>query len=56
MAIRKTKDFFSDFNKLPDDAKKIFAKQESIFIQNWLDSRLHIKKLKDLEAVYSLIK
>lgn len=53
MTIQKTDDFSNDFNKLPVDAKRLFRKQESIFLKDWLDSRLHTKKIKELENVYS---
>jgi mRNA-degrading endonuclease RelE of RelBE toxin-antitoxin system len=53
MVVHKTDDFLNGLDKLPNDAKRLFKKQEAIFIKNWLDPRLHIKKLKDLEGVYS---
>lgn len=53
MFILKTEDFIKWFEKLPVEIKTIYHKQENIFKINWLDSRLHIKKLKELNGVYS---
>ncbi len=39
-------DYFSKkLKKLPINFIKLYEKQKSIFIINWLDSRLHVKKL-----------
>jgi len=45
-----TKIIFDDYFgkkliKLPKDVIKIYEKQEKIFTGNWLDGRLHTKKL-----------
>lgn len=53
MTICKTEDFNHIFNKLPSDIKRLFQKQEEIFCNNWLDPRLHTKKLKELSGTYS---
>lgn len=53
MIIYKTKDFNEELEKLPEKIKKLFRKQESIFKDNWLDSRLHTKRIKELLGVYS---
>ncbi len=53
MLIRKTDDFLREFAKLPIGVRKIFEKQELIFEKNWLDGRLHTKRLKELDGVYS---
>ena len=53
MIIRKTKDFAEDLEKLSSQIKKLFQKQEAIFKENWLDPRLHIKRIKELPGVYS---
>ncbi len=53
MIIRKTKDFNKNLEKLPKEAKTIFQKQEAIFNKNWLDPRLHTKRIKELEGAYS---
>jgi hypothetical protein len=43
MIIIKTEDFTKELGKLPNEIKKLFQKQESIFKENWLDKRLHTK-------------
>jgi mRNA-degrading endonuclease RelE of RelBE toxin-antitoxin system len=53
MIIRKTENFLGHFSKLPKDVKNIYEKQEEIFSTNWLDSRLHSKRLKELNGVFS---
>jgi len=53
MIIRKTKDFAEDLEKLSSQIKKLFQKQEAIFKENWLDPRLHTKRIKELPGVYS---
>jgi len=53
MLICKTKDFIGHFEKLPLGIKKIFCKQEKIFIENWLDQKLHTKRIKEWSGVYS---
>jgi hypothetical protein len=49
MVIIKTDDFFSEFKKLPSATKTIFYRQEEIFLRNWLDERLHIKKAQGIK-------
>jgi mRNA-degrading endonuclease RelE of RelBE toxin-antitoxin system len=53
MVIHKTDDFRASAEKLPHDAKRILKRQEAIFQNNWLDARLHLKKLKNEDGVYS---
>jgi mRNA-degrading endonuclease RelE of RelBE toxin-antitoxin system len=53
MTIHKTKDFIGDFEKLPAEIKKLYQSKEKIFKKNWLDPRLHIKRIKELKGVYS---
>ena len=53
MNIIETEDFKKDFKDLPISVKKFFQKQKAIFKQNWLDSRLHTKIIKELPGVYS---
>ena len=53
MVIRKTEDFIGEFKKLPSGIKRLYYKQETIFRANWIDSRLHIRRLKELKGVYS---
>jgi mRNA-degrading endonuclease RelE of RelBE toxin-antitoxin system len=53
MVIHKTRDFINEFEKLPSETKRLYRKQEVIFKANWLDPRLHIKRIKELRGVYS---
>jgi mRNA-degrading endonuclease RelE of RelBE toxin-antitoxin system len=53
MVIRKTGNFLGYFSKLPKDIKDIYENQEEIFSTNWLDARLHSKRLKELNGVFS---
>ena len=53
MVIRKTKDFAQELEKLPSDIQKLFYKQEGLFKKNWLDAKLHTKRIKELSGVYS---
>ncbi len=53
MIIYKTEDFINKFKKLPSEIKRLFQKQEIIFKDNWLDPRLHTKRIKELPGVYS---
>jgi len=53
MTIHKTQDFIDNFGKLPSEIKKLYRKQETIFKADWLNSRLHIKRNKELKGVYS---
>jgi len=53
MVIRETNDFKKDLKDLPSGIKKIFQKQKIIFKENWLNPRLHTKRIKELPGVYS---
>ena len=53
MEILKTEDFIKELEKLPREIKKSCRKQEIIFKINWLDPRLHAKRIKELKGVYS---
>jgi len=53
MVIVESKDFSKEMDKLPGEVKKLFRKQKSVFKKNWLDSRLHTKRVKELSGVYS---
>lgn len=53
LKIFKTSDFAGGFKKLPKEIKELFHKQEKIFLNNWLDPRLHIKRIKELPGAYS---
>ncbi len=53
MIICKSEDFIKEFKKLPSEIKKLFQKQWDIFRDNWLDPRLHTKRIKELPGAYS---
>lgn len=53
MHIYAAEDFSQELRKLPPQIKKIFERQEAIFAKNWLDARLHTKRLKELPGAYS---
>ncbi|MEK7649152.1 MAG: hypothetical protein AAB400_04560 [Patescibacteria group bacterium] len=53
MEIIHTDDFERAFRKLPSEIKEFNATQEGRFIRNWLDPRLHIKKLHGEHGVFS---
>lgn len=47
MKIIYAREFIKALNKLPAEIQRLYGKQEAIFRNNWKDSRLQIKKLKD---------
>ena len=47
MKIIYADEFRKKFKKLPKRIQHLFFIQEKIFVKNWRDSRLHIKKLTD---------
>jgi len=51
--IIETDEFIKDLKKLPSSIQKIYQKQKNIFQANWLDTRLHTKRIKELSGVYS---
>ena len=53
MVIRKTEDFLQDVERLPTGIQELLQKQEAIFRGNWLDPRLHTKRMRELSGVYS---
>lgn len=53
MFVYKTQEFTSELEKLPLGIKKLFQKQETIFKKNWLEPRLHTKRVKELPGAYS---
>lgn len=53
MFVYRTQEFTSELEKLPLGIKRLFQKQETIFEKNWLEPRLHTKRLKELLGVYS---
>jgi mRNA-degrading endonuclease RelE of RelBE toxin-antitoxin system len=53
MIIRETDDFLKELKELPPEIKRLFEKQKFLFNKNWLDLRLHTKRIKELPGVYS---
>ena len=53
MKIEKTKEFIKEYEKLPVRIQSLYKKQEKIFISDWLDPRLHVKRIKEMKGVYS---
>jgi mRNA-degrading endonuclease RelE of RelBE toxin-antitoxin system len=45
MSIIETEDFKKDLKDFPSDIRRLFQKQKAIFKQNWLDPRLHTKRI-----------
>lgn len=45
ITIIETGDFSKKLDKLPENILKIYHKHKRIFSLNWLDARLHTKKL-----------
>lgn len=53
MIFAETKDFIKELKKLPKETRNLFQKQKTILKNNWLDTRLHTKRVKELSGVYS---
>ncbi len=53
MIIQETDDCLEGLKKLPPEIKRLFEKQKSLFNKNWLDARLHTKRIKERPGVYS---
>lgn len=53
MSIIKLPDFSKAFKKLPKGVQDLYHLQEKRFLVNPRDSRLHIKKLKGFDGVFS---
>lgn len=53
MKIFYTKEFLKILKKLPQSTQNLYKKQEKIFFVNWKDPRLHSKKLKGDNSVFS---
>jgi mRNA-degrading endonuclease RelE of RelBE toxin-antitoxin system len=53
MIIIETEDFKKDLKNLPSEIKRLYQRQKAIFKENWLDQRLHTKRIKELSGVYS---
>jgi mRNA-degrading endonuclease RelE of RelBE toxin-antitoxin system len=45
MKISYTKEFIGCLSSAPKGIKRIYAKQENLFIADWNDPRLHVKKI-----------
>lgn len=50
IAITETDDFKKKLDRLPKSIVRIYERQKNIFLADWLDSRLHIKKLIDING------
>ena len=53
MKIIYSEKFSKNIESLPKNIRKIFEKQESLFKNNWHDSRLQIKKLVNRDFLFS---
>ena len=53
MTIKETADFLGELKKLPLEIGNFFKKQKSLFGKNWLDARLHTKRIKEMPGTYS---
>ncbi|MDP3740948.1 MAG: hypothetical protein Q8R08_01310 [bacterium] len=53
MRILCADEFSKQLDKLPDEAQRHYRKQEQIFLRNWKDPRLHIKKLTGHALAFS---
>ncbi|MEK7619010.1 MAG: hypothetical protein AAB416_02070 [Patescibacteria group bacterium] len=53
MEILHTDDFVRALEKLPLEIQELNALQEERFYINWLDPRLHLKKLRGERGVFS---
>ncbi len=53
MKIVYSHDFSKEFKSLPKEVQNLFKKQEAVFKNNWKDSRLKVKKLKNQELMFS---
>jgi len=54
MKIVETGDFKKSLKKLPSEIEDLYKKQTAIFQYNWLDPRLHTKRIRELPGSYSL--
>ncbi|KKS15850.1 MAG: hypothetical protein UU71_C0013G0039 [Parcubacteria group bacterium GW2011_GWB1_41_6] len=54
MKIIHTDDFKKALSKSPEEIKHLFEIREERFKNNWTDPRLHIKKVRFLNHVFSL--
>lgn len=49
MTIFYTEIFSKTLGRLPAGIKRIFIKQQALFVKNWRDARLHTKKLSGMD-------
>lgn len=54
MEIIQTADFQKALGKLPKEIQELYQVQADRFLHNWHDSRLHVKKIRDLKLAFSL--
>lgn len=50
MEIIQTDEFLKALRRLPDEIRALYHEQEQRFRQDWRDPRLHMKKVRSLEA------
>lgn len=53
MKILYSEEFRKKFTKFPLRIRNFYSKQEKIFLNDWRDSRLQVKKLKDYPFPFS---
>ncbi len=53
MKIFWTNEFNKNLKLLPTKTRRLYKKQENIFFVNWKDPRLHTKKLKGVNQIFS---
>lgn len=53
MEIIRTADFERALRKLPSEIRDLNQTQEERFLRNWLDPRLHVKKVRGDDGVFS---
>jgi mRNA-degrading endonuclease RelE of RelBE toxin-antitoxin system len=53
MKIIYAEEFVKQFQKLPPPIRRLYRQQEALFIRNWRDPRLHVKKLIDHPLPFS---
>lgn len=53
MIIIYSDGFYKQFNRLPNRIQKLYRTKEDIFRQNWRNSGLDVKKLKDHHYPFS---
>lgn len=54
MTVYYTKEFVKMLERLPENARNLFFKQENILKTDWRDSRLRLKKLKTKQILFSI--